>query len=51
MINTGNYFETIKTIDFTSLPDALKNGDKLTRGAAQNDWSAYNSNENIKTGC
>ena len=48
MINTGNYFEAIKTIDFTNLPDALKNGDKLTRGAAQNDWSAYNSNENIK---
>jgi hypothetical protein len=48
MINTGNYFEAIKTIDFNNLPDALKNGDKLTRGAAQNDWSAYNSNENIK---
>jgi hypothetical protein len=48
MINTGNYFETIKTIDFSSLPDALKNGDKLTRGAAQNNWSAYNSNDNIK---
>jgi hypothetical protein len=48
MINTGNYFEAIKTIDFSSLPDALKNGDKLTRGAAQNGWSAYNSNENIK---
>jgi hypothetical protein len=48
MINTGNYFETIKTIDFSSLPDALKNGDKLTRGASQNNWSAYNSNENIK---
>jgi hypothetical protein len=48
MINTGNYFEAIKTIDFNNLPDALKNGNKLTRGAAQNDWSAYNSNENIK---
>jgi hypothetical protein len=48
MINTGNYFEAIKTIDFTNLPDALKSGDKLTRGASQNDWSAYNSNENIK---
>jgi hypothetical protein len=48
MINTGNYFEAIKTIDFNNLPDALKNGDKLTHGAAQNDWSAYNSNENIK---
>lgn len=48
MINTGNYFERVKTIDFTSLPDALKNGDKLARGAAQNNWSAYNANENIK---
>jgi hypothetical protein len=48
MINTDNYFEAIKTIDFSSLPDALKNGDRLTRGAAQNDWSAYKSNENIK---
>ncbi|MBN1184205.1 MAG: hypothetical protein JXB49_18090 [Bacteroidales bacterium] len=48
MINTGNYFEAINTIDYTNLPEALKNGDKLTRGAAQNDWSAYNSNENIK---
>lgn len=48
MINTGNYFEAIKTLDFSSLPDALKNGDKLTRGASQNNWSAYNSNENIK---
>jgi hypothetical protein len=48
MINTGNYFEAIKTINFSSLPDALKNGDKLTRGASQNNWSAYNSNENIK---
>ncbi len=48
MINTGNYFETIKTVDFSNLPDALKNGDKLTRGAAQNNWSAYNSNDNIK---
>ena len=48
MINTGNYFERVKTIDFSSLPDALKNGDKLTRGAAQNGWSPYNSNENIK---
>src|SRR5204862_533007 len=48
MINTDNYFEAIKTIDFSSIQDALKNGDKLTRGAAQNNWSAYNSNENIK---
>ncbi len=48
MITTENYFEAITHIDFASLPEALKNGDKLTRGAAQNGWSAYNSNENIK---
>jgi len=47
MINIGNYFEAIKTIDFTNLPDALKNGDN-SPWAAQNEWSAYNSNENIK---
>ncbi|MBN1416502.1 MAG: hypothetical protein JW973_15465 [Bacteroidales bacterium] len=48
MITTENYFEAITGIDFAKLPEALRNGDKLTRGAAQNDWSAYNSNENIK---
>ncbi len=48
MITTENYFEAITHIDFANLPEALRNGNKLTRGAAQNGWSAYNSNENIK---
>ena len=48
MITTENYFETTTGIDFESLPEALRSGDKLTRGAAQNNWSAYNSNDNIK---
>ncbi len=48
MITTENYFETTASIDFTNLPEALRNGDKLTRGAAQNDWSAYKSNDNIQ---
>lgn len=48
MITTENYFETTASIDFNSLPEALRSGDKLTRGAAQNNWAAYNSNDNIK---
>ncbi len=48
MITTNNYFEKVANIDFDKLPAALKNGDKLTKGAAPNNWSAYNSNDNIK---
>lgn len=48
MITTDNYFEISRNIDFDNLPSALKNGDKLTKGASPNNWSAYNSNENIK---
>lgn len=48
MITLENYLEQSRNIDFDTLPVALKNGDKLTRGAAPNNWSAYNSNENIK---
>jgi len=48
MITTSNYIEQTRNIDFDKLPVALKNGDKLTKGASQNNWSAYNSNENIK---
>ncbi len=48
MTTTSNYFEQTRNIDFEKLPAALKNGDKLTKGAAPNNWSAYNSNENIK---
>lgn len=48
MITIDNYFEISRNIDFDKLPIALKNGDKLTKGASPNNWSAYNSNENIK---
>jgi hypothetical protein len=48
MITIDNYLETSRNIDFDNLPTALKNGDKLTKGASPNNWSAYNSNENIK---
>lgn len=30
------------------MPEALAKGHKLVEGAAQNNWAAYNSNENIK---
>jgi len=48
MISIENYLTTSRNIDFDKLPVALKNGDKLAKGASANNWSAYNSNENIK---
>lgn len=30
------------------MPEALSKGHKLVQGASQNNWSAYNANENIK---
>ena len=48
MTTINNYLEISRNIDFDKLPVALKNGDKLTKGAAPNSWSAYHSNENIK---
>jgi len=47
-MNTSNYFEVTRSIDFNNLPEALKNGNKLVQGASQNNWSAYQSNENIR---
>jgi hypothetical protein len=47
MITKDNYFEKAAGIDFSNLPEALRNGHKLVQGASQNNWSAYNSNENI----
>ncbi len=47
MITKDNYFDVTGSIDFNSLPEALRNGHKLVQGAARNDWSAYNSNDNI----
>lgn len=48
MLNTNNYFQKSQSIDWESLPEALSKGNKLVEGASQNNWAAYNSNENIK---
>ena len=48
MLNTNNYFQKSQSIDWQSLPEALSKGNKLVEGASQNNWAAYNSNENIK---
>lgn len=48
MLNTNNYFQKSQSIAWESLPEALSKGHKLVEGASQNNWAAYNSNENIK---
>lgn len=48
MLNTNNYFSKAASIDWDNLPEALVKGHKLVEGASQNNWAAYNSNENIK---
>ncbi|MFC6876927.1 AAA family ATPase [Flavobacterium myungsuense] len=48
MLNTNNYFQKSQSIDWELLPEALSKGNKLVEGASQNNWAAYNSNENIK---
>jgi hypothetical protein len=48
MINTNNYFQKSQSIAWESLPEALSKGNQLVQGASQNNWAAYNSNENIK---
>ena len=48
MLNKNNYFQKSQSIDWESLPEALVKGHKLVEGASQNNWAAYNSNENIK---
>ncbi len=48
MINLKTYFQKVQDIDWDSLPEALAKGHKLVQGASQNNWAAYNSNENIK---
>jgi hypothetical protein len=48
MLNTNNYFSKVASIDWDNLPEALAKGHKLVEGASQNNWAAYNSNENIK---
>lgn len=48
MLNTNNYFQKSKSIEWEIIPEALTKGNKLVEGASQNNWAAYNSNENIK---
>ena len=48
MLNKNNYFQKSQSIDWESLPEALVKGHKLVEGASQNNWAAYNANENIK---
>ena len=48
MLNTNNYFSKATSINWENLPEALAKGHKLVEGASQNNWAAYNSNENIK---
>lgn len=48
MLNTNNYFSKATSINWDNLPEALAKGHKLVEGASQNNWAAYNSNENIK---
>jgi hypothetical protein len=48
MLNTNNYFSKVANFNWDSLPEALAKGHKLIEGASQNNWAAYNSNENIK---
>ena len=48
MLTTKNYLSEIKDIDWASMPEALSKGHNLVVGSSQNNWSAYNTNENIK---
>jgi hypothetical protein len=48
MLNTTTYFQKAQSINWDSIPEALAKGHKLVEGASQNNWAAYNANENIK---
>lgn len=48
MLNTKNYFDKVQQLNWEELPEALAKGHKLVEGAAQNNWAAYNTNQNIK---
>jgi hypothetical protein len=48
MLNTTNYFQKAQTINWDTIPEALAKGHKLAEGASQNNWAAYNANDNIK---
>ena len=46
--NKGELEHIVWTIDNSFSPEALSKGHNLVVGASQGNWSAYNSNENIK---
>jgi hypothetical protein len=48
MLNIKSYFSQAQKIDWSTMPEALAKGHKLVEGASQSNWSAYNTNENIK---
>lgn len=48
MLNTTTYFQKAQSINWDTIPEALAKGHKLVEGASQNNWAAYNANENIK---
>lgn len=50
MLTTTNYFNQIKKIDFTSLPDALKKGHEFVVKATSNgdSWNSYQTSDAIK---
>lgn len=48
MLNIKNYFDKVQQLNWEELPEALAKGHKLVEGTAQNNWAAYNTNENIK---
>jgi hypothetical protein len=48
MLNTTNYFQKTSNIDWENVPEALAKGHRLVEGASQENWSPYQTNENIK---
>jgi len=48
MINTDNYFSITRQIDWDKMPEALAKGHVLVQGASQDNWSAFDTNDNIK---
>lgn len=40
-ITTKNYFEKIKGLDFSKLPEAIQEGAELTFSVSENNWEAY----------
>lgn len=48
MINKTNYIQSAKSIDFSTLPEAIQKGHKLTMQVSGNDWQLYNQSSTIK---